>query len=113
MVWSSWGQRRQRVELWVTWGSQDWAWTPFLLLRALPSPSDKEETDVINEQEAGWTSSGQENLACGTVAGGVGASFSGSRPGRAWVLSAQSKAGSQQEQREAGSQDGWARERPA
>lgn len=50
MVWSSWGQRRQRVELWVTWGSQDWAWTPFLLLRALPSPSDKEETDVINEQ---------------------------------------------------------------
>lgn len=38
------------MELWVTWGSQGWAWTPFLLLRALPSPSDKEETDVINEQ---------------------------------------------------------------
>jgi hypothetical protein len=55
MVWSSWGQRRQKVELWVTWGSRGWAWTPFLLLRALPSPSDKEETDVINEEEGGWS----------------------------------------------------------
>lgn len=38
------------MELWVTWGSRGWAWTPFLLLQELPSPSDKEETDVINGQ---------------------------------------------------------------
>lgn len=48
------------MELWVTWGSQGWAWTPFLLLRALPSPSDKEETDVINEQGGGLEIRGQE-----------------------------------------------------
>lgn len=52
MVCSSWGQRRQRVELWVTWGSQGWAWTPCPLLRALPSPSDKEETEVIHRRQA-------------------------------------------------------------
>lgn len=112
MVWSSWGQRRQRVELWVTWGSQDWAWTPFLLLRALPSPSDKEETDVINEQggrldirwaRGSWLAGVRLEVSKLPPRGG------GQRePGchfpkrvkdissmRVWVLSVQSEAGSQ------------------
>lgn len=50
------------MELWVTWGDRGWAWTPFLLLQELPSPSDKEETDVINGQEADWKSRGRGSL---------------------------------------------------
>lgn len=99
------------MELWVTWGSQDWAWTPFLLLRALPSPSDKEETDVINEQggrlEIRWVReswfAGVQLEVSKPPSGGGGQG----EPGRhfptrvhgissvkVWVLSAQSEAGS-------------------
>lgn len=99
------------MELWVTWGSQDWAWTPFLLLRALPSPSDKEETDVINEQgdrleirwvRGSWLAGVQLEVSKLPSGGG-----SQGEPGhhfpkrvhsifsvKVWLLSAQSEAGS-------------------